>query len=55
MNSIGLENPGIAAFIEKELPPLSALGPVVIANLSGSTVETYAEAPGSSEARRRWP
>jgi dihydroorotate dehydrogenase (NAD+) catalytic subunit len=43
MNSIGLENPGIAAFIEKELPPLRELGPVVIANLSGSTVEEYVE------------
>jgi dihydroorotate dehydrogenase (NAD+) catalytic subunit len=42
LNSIGLENPGIAAFIERELPPLRALGPVVIANLSGSTVEEYA-------------
>jgi dihydroorotate dehydrogenase (NAD+) catalytic subunit len=43
MNSIGLENPGIPAFIEKELPGLSKLGPVVIANLSGSTVEEYVE------------
>jgi dihydroorotate dehydrogenase (NAD+) catalytic subunit len=41
MNSIGLENPGIPAFIEGELPALRALGPVVIANLSGSTVEEY--------------
>jgi dihydroorotate dehydrogenase (NAD+) catalytic subunit len=43
LNSIGLENPGIPAFIEKELPRLRKLGPVVIANLSGSTVEEYAE------------
>ena len=43
MNSIGLENPGIPAFIEKELPQLRELGPVVIANLSGSTVEAYTE------------
>jgi dihydroorotate dehydrogenase (NAD+) catalytic subunit len=41
MNSIGLQNPGIAAFIEKELPYLRELGPVVIANLSGSTVDEY--------------
>jgi dihydroorotate dehydrogenase (NAD+) catalytic subunit len=41
MNSIGLENPGIRAFIEKELPDLRKLGPVVIANLSGSTLEEY--------------
>jgi dihydroorotate dehydrogenase (NAD+) catalytic subunit len=43
MNSIGLENPGIPAFLEKELPRLRALGPAVIANLSGSSVEEYAE------------
>jgi dihydroorotate dehydrogenase (NAD+) catalytic subunit len=41
MNSIGLENPGIGTFIEHELPHLRALGPVVIANLSGGTVEEY--------------
>ena len=41
MNSIGLENPGIEAFIEKELPYLRKLGPAVIANLSGSTVDEY--------------
>jgi len=43
LNSIGLENPGIAVFIEKELPFLRKLGPAVIANLSGSTVEEYAQ------------
>jgi dihydroorotate dehydrogenase (NAD+) catalytic subunit len=43
LNSIGLENPGIPGFIEKELPVLRALGPVVIANLAGSTPEEYAE------------
>jgi dihydroorotate dehydrogenase (NAD+) catalytic subunit len=42
LNSIGLENPGIPGFIEKELPALRELGPVVIANLSGSDVEEYA-------------
>lgn len=43
MNSIGLENPGIPHFIEKELPAMLELGPVVIANLSGSTIEEYRE------------
>jgi dihydroorotate dehydrogenase (NAD+) catalytic subunit len=43
LNSIGLENPGIAAFMENELPYLRKLGPAVIANLSGSTVEEYAQ------------
>ena len=41
LNSIGLENPGISSFIENELPGLRDLGPAVIANLSGSTVEEY--------------
>jgi dihydroorotate dehydrogenase (NAD+) catalytic subunit len=43
MNSIGLENPGIPAFLAKELPALEQLGPVVIANLSGSSVDEYTE------------
>jgi dihydroorotate dehydrogenase (NAD+) catalytic subunit len=43
MNSIGLENPGIPAFLEKELPYLRSLGPAVIANLSGSGIAEYAE------------
>jgi dihydroorotate dehydrogenase (NAD+) catalytic subunit len=43
MNSIGLENPGIPAFIKTELPGLRELGPAVIANLSGSDVSEYVE------------
>ncbi len=43
INSIGLENPGIAHFIEHELPAMLALKPVTIANLSGSSLETYVE------------
>jgi len=43
LNSIGLENPGIEAFLEKELPRMSAMGTVIIANLSGSTVEEYVQ------------
>ncbi|GMO35096.1 MAG: dihydroorotate dehydrogenase [Termitinemataceae bacterium] len=43
LNSIGLENPGIKAFIEHELPRLQNSGTVVIANLSGGSIEEYAE------------
>lgn len=43
MNSIGLQNPGIPHFIEHELPEMLKLKPVAIANLSGSTLETYVE------------
>lgn len=43
MNSIGLENPGIDIFLRDELPALRALGPVVIANLSGFSLLDYAQ------------
>lgn len=43
INSIGLENPGIPHFIENELSNMLAAGPVVIANLSGSSIEEYTE------------
>lgn len=43
MNSIGLQNPGIPHFIEHELPAMLKLKPVTIANLSGSTLESYVE------------
>lgn len=43
INSIGLENPGIPHFIAHELPSMLSIGPVVLANLSGSTMETYVE------------
>ncbi len=41
MNSIGLENPGIESFIEHKLPQMLALDTVTIANLSGSSADTY--------------
>ena len=43
INSIGLENPGIEHFIAHELPSMLTLKPVTIANLSGSSLETYVE------------
>jgi len=41
INSIGLENPGIEHFIENELPQMMKIGVTPIANLSGSSLETY--------------
>jgi dihydroorotate dehydrogenase (NAD+) catalytic subunit len=41
LNSIGLENPGIPYFLACELPRLKNIGPVIIANLCGETVEEY--------------
>ncbi len=43
INSIGLENPGIGHFVEQQLPQMRTLAPVTIANLSGSTIESYVE------------
>ena len=43
INSIGLENPGIAHFIEHELPSMLKLKTKTIANLSGSSLDTYVE------------
>ena len=41
LNSIGLENPGIPVFLERDLPRLKELGPAVIANLSGASADEY--------------
>lgn len=43
LNSVGLQNPGVDRFIEDELPYLKTLGTNIIANISGDTVEEYAE------------
>ncbi len=43
LNSIGLQNPGLDVFIEKELPRLKVEGATVIANISGSTIADYCE------------
>jgi len=42
LNSVGLQNPGADAFIRDELPFLRGFDTVVIANISGNTVEEYA-------------
>jgi dihydroorotate dehydrogenase (NAD+) catalytic subunit len=44
LNSVGLQNPGVDAFIRGELPRLVQRGVVVIANVAGSTIESYREA-----------
>lgn len=41
MNSIGLENPSVEAFITEELPRMIKLGTVCIANLAGHDVASY--------------
>jgi dihydroorotate dehydrogenase (NAD+) catalytic subunit len=41
LNSVGLQNPGVDAFIEDELPFLREFDTKVIANISGNTPEEY--------------
>lgn len=43
INSIGLQNPGVAAFIKDELPEMMKLKCVAIANLAGGDIESYVE------------
>jgi dihydroorotate dehydrogenase (NAD+) catalytic subunit len=43
LNSIGLENPGVDAFIEQKLPWCAERGIPVIANINGQTADEYAE------------
>jgi dihydroorotate dehydrogenase (NAD+) catalytic subunit len=43
LNAVGLQNPGVDAFIEKDLPFLMKKNIAVIANISGNSPEEYAE------------
>jgi dihydroorotate dehydrogenase (NAD+) catalytic subunit len=43
LNSVGLQNPGIEAFLAKELPYLKKFDTKIIANFAGNTVEEYCE------------
>ena len=44
LNSVGLQNPGVEAWIEHELPELAATGATVVASIWGFTVEAYEKA-----------
>jgi dihydroorotate dehydrogenase (NAD+) catalytic subunit len=43
MNSVGLQNPGIPVFLERELPRMRTLGTAIIANVGGGDLEEYIE------------
>lgn len=43
LNSIGLQNPGIDAFIERYLPRLRKYATAIVVNLVGDTIEEYVE------------
>lgn len=43
LNAIGLQNVGLQAFITEKLPYLRKLGPPVIVNIAGESIEDYVE------------
>lgn len=43
LNAIGLQNVGLEAFIKEKLPYLRRLGPPVIVNIAGESIEDYYE------------
>ncbi|MGG4203635.1 dihydroorotate dehydrogenase [Paenibacillus jamilae] len=44
LNSVGLENPGVAAFLKDELDDMTHWNTAVIANVGGSNLEEYVQA-----------
>lgn len=44
LNSVGLQNPGVEAWLEEELPPLLATGARVVASVWGMTVAAFEKA-----------
>ena len=44
LNSVGLQGPGVAAWLEHDLPGLLATGARVVASIWGRTVQDYADA-----------
>ncbi len=54
LNSVGLQNPGMAAWLAEELPSLAATGATVVASIWGFTTEQYTAAARTlREARDR--
>lgn len=43
INSVGLQNPGVHAFIKDEIPFLRQFDTKIIANINGNTIEEYCE------------
>ncbi|MCU4184804.1 dihydroorotate dehydrogenase [Acidiferrimicrobium sp. IK] len=52
LNSVGLQNPGVAAWLEEQLPPLAATGASVVASIWGFSVEDYRAVAGAIGAAR---
>ncbi|MCX7843405.1 MAG: dihydroorotate dehydrogenase, partial [Clostridia bacterium] len=43
LNSVGLQNPGVEAFVRDEIPFLRQYDTKIIANIAGNTIEEYCE------------
>ena len=53
LNSVGLQGPGVEAWLEDELPALVAAGARVVASIWGRTVEDYEKAADAARRRAR--
>ncbi len=51
LNAIGLQNPGVAAFVTDEIPKLRALEVPVIASVAGSEIDEYVQCAEILNAR----
>ncbi len=51
LNSIGLQGPGIDAFLQRDLPWLLSRGARAVVSIAGSTVDEYAELAGGCPTR----
>lgn len=52
LNSIGLANVGIGAFLDEKLPFLSSMGATIIVNIFGSVMDEYGELAGRLDGAR---
>ena len=52
LNSIGLQGPGIDAFLDKDLPWLAARGIPAVVSIAGGSVEEYAKVAGKLRGRQ---
>jgi dihydroorotate dehydrogenase (NAD+) catalytic subunit len=43
LNSVGLQNPGVEAFLEKDLPRLRTFDTKLIVNIAGNTIDEYCQ------------
>jgi dihydroorotate dehydrogenase (NAD+) catalytic subunit len=55
LNSVGLQNPGLAAWLGQELPALAASGASVVASIWGSRADEYHRAAAELPPSRGWP